>query len=190
MDDALSSHARVKCLRMLSRFPAKEFTGREMAALARTSPPQAIQALGDLENLGLVRMRRAGAAMLWQLRAENVMVSAIQSLFERERTLRDDVVQTIGSELPKVGVSRALLYGSVARKEEQAGSDIDLYIEVANEKAKETLRPALDRLGTTVFQRYGVPLSILIYSHAEVRRPRNPRLLRDIESEGIVVRGT
>jgi predicted nucleotidyltransferase len=160
-----------------------------MATLARTSPPQANRALADLEALGLVRKRRAGAAMLWRLRAENILIPPIRALFECERSLREDLVETIRSGLPESGVRRAILFGSVARHKEQTGSDLDLFVEVSTEHEKERVRTELDNLGTRLYQRFGIPVSLLIYSENEVKRPRNPRLLKNIEAEGIVVRG-
>lgn len=188
LDSVLSSPARVKCLRLLSRFPSKEFTGREMGALARASPPQAIQALRDLEALGLVRQRRAGSSTLWRLRPEHVLAPQLRSLFDRERTLRQDLVETLRAGLPARGVCRAVLYGSVAHGGEEARSDIDLYVEVEDRARKRAIQPDLDRLATSIYERFGAPLSILVYSKEEARTPRNPRLMASIDSEGIVVR--
>jgi predicted nucleotidyltransferase len=187
LDTILGTQSRVKTLRVLCRFPSKEFTGRELARLARASAPQANQALGELEQAGLVHRRGAGAAILWQLRTENVLIPMIRELFARESTLKEDLIKTIRSGLPTSRVARAVLYGSVARGKEGGESDVDLFIEVADDSEKDVVGPALEQLGSKIYQRFGIPLSTIMYSSHEVKRPRNPRLMRNIDSEGLVI---
>jgi predicted nucleotidyltransferase len=187
LDAVIGTPSKVKVLRVLSRFPTKEFTGRELAELASASAPQVNHALGELERAGLVRKRTVGAAIAWQLRTENVFVPRIRELFAQESNLLEDIINTIRSGLPLHNTVRVVLYGSVARRKLGDASDVDLFIEVAGEKERDNLRPDLEELASKVYLRYGIPLSTLIYTSREVKKPKNPRLVQNINTEGIAV---
>jgi predicted nucleotidyltransferase len=84
-------------------------------------------------------------------------------------------------------VRQARLFGSIARGEEESSSDIDLYVEVAASNELQMVRESLSNLSATFALRFGNPLSSLVLTRAQVRRPTNPRLLEAIQREGIPV---
>ncbi len=188
MDELFASSSRVKVLRVLCRFPTRESTGREVARLSGSSAPQAIGALKDLERAGIAHMHRAGRAVLWRLEAEHVLVPVVREVFRKEDSLREDLLETLRTGLLSPKILRAVVYGSVTKGQESSRSDIDLLIEVDRDRDKERIQPDLEKLESKVFQRYGNPLSTLTYTRDEVRTPRNQTLLRNIQTEGWIVK--
>ena len=82
------------------------------------------QALGDLETAGLVRRRVDGRAYRWQLRDDNVLVHQIRQLARvQDADAAQVVVDALGAEPVSI-----TLFGSTARGESGAGSDIDLLL--------------------------------------------------------------
>src|SRR4030067_1128621 len=62
LEEVLSSRAKAKVLRLLAKFPAKEYTGREMARALGLSHRTVDLALRDLAAYALVALRRIGGA--------------------------------------------------------------------------------------------------------------------------------
>ena len=188
MDDLFAASSRVKVLRVLCRFPSRESTGREVARLSGSSVPQAIGALKDLERAGIAHMRGAGRAVLWRLETEHVLVPVIRETFRKEDSLREDLLEALRAGLLSPKILRAVVYGSITQGRESSRSDIDLLIEVARDRDKEGIQPDLEKLESKVFLRYGNPLSTLTYTKDEIRSPRNQSLLRNIQTEGWIVK--
>lgn len=85
----------------------------------------------------------------------------------------------------RFGPRRVVLFGSHARGEATAESDIDLFVEM------ETDRRPPDRIADVValFGLRPWPLDVVVYTPAEVRRLRGipGSLLAEIESEGRIL---
>ena len=89
---------------------------------------------------------------------------------------------------PKVkGILIVILYGSVARGEEQPNSDIDLFILVKNEKDKDLVANLVHKLNISLLPRYGNVISELIYSRKEWNLKKNSEISKQIRSEGEII---
>src|SRR3970040_2032302 len=80
----LSSQTAARVLRVLMRYPNRPMTGREIAALSGAPPPRVIERLRQFESEGLVSVRGAGAADIWSVEPEHVLVPALTHLFHAE----------------------------------------------------------------------------------------------------------
>jgi DNA-binding transcriptional ArsR family regulator len=71
--DILATKARVAVLRVLVRFPLKEFSGRELARHSRVSLAQAQSALDSLRRVGIVERRSVGRTHQWRIVEDNAL---------------------------------------------------------------------------------------------------------------------
>jgi predicted nucleotidyltransferase len=164
-------------------------TGREVARLAGVAPGQAIADLKDLEDAGLARRQIAGRSHVWRWNTSNPLTTPLEKLFLVEGGLLSAVSEAIRPALVTAHVRRAVIFGSVARGEEGPHSDIDLFVEVADEGDRVILLRALERVDGRLRARLGNSLRPLVYTRDELVRPRNPTLLAGIARDGIDVLG-
>ena len=184
-DDILGSRARLAVLRALLRYPWKELTGRELASVigARAYEPVR-RAVKQLEAAGILVLRAHGKAYAISLNRECAAYAPLKALFDEEGKSRQRFVAELKHLVP--GEARCcLLFGSVARGEETAGSDVDLLLVVANAQAK---RKAGERLPAYLGS-YALPLSWHLFTQAEFRRERGSALFRDIGQRYEVIKG-
>ena len=81
-------------------------------------------------------------------------------------------------------VTRALLFGSIARDEERPTSDIDLFVQVRGKDEKLRTEDALSTVSPKFAVKFGNPLSSLVMTNDQVSRSSNPRLIQAILDEG------
>ena len=185
LDPALGSTTKVRLLRQLLRSPARQWTGRELARAAGVSTAQAARDLKDLLDVGVVGRQVHGRSFAWSWRQKHALSSGLASLFSLESDLRANLETEIARELLGLPIQRALLFGSVANGDERADSDVDIFVQVRSQSDKARVEDALEKVRERVWSRFGNPVSSLVYTSAEVARPRNPDLLREIEREGL-----
>lgn len=120
----MGSQSKLDILRFLANNPG-EYTGRDLAFRTASSPSQVNRTLKELENNGILLRKPAGKSNLYSLNNEHVFTQEIQQLFQKESTALDDVAsmvhQKIGDDLEHL-----IVFGSVARGEEDPASDIDM----------------------------------------------------------------
>jgi predicted nucleotidyltransferase len=83
--------------------------------------------LDELVDVGMVRVRRVGAANAYRANREHVLWGPIESLFAIRAVVEARIAEIIESALRPWMIS-ALLYGSMARGEAGADSDIDVIV--------------------------------------------------------------
>jgi predicted nucleotidyltransferase len=188
LTELLGSPIRVDLLRALSRARGEALSGRELARRASASPSQANEHLRSLETQGVVRSQTIGRVHAWSLSPEHALADTLQRLFDEEPAISDQLRARLEAVLRPLPIERAILFGSVARGDERAESDIDLFIETRGKAEKEEVAEALGRASQEFVLRFGNPLSNLILTRAEVERGYNPELLSSIEREGVRLR--
>ena len=88
--------------------------------------------------------------------------------------------------MQKAPVLKAVLFGSVARGDEEAGSDIDLFLLVNDDKAKAQAQKQAEALAEKCLELFGNALSPYILTLAEYKQPRNKKLIDNING-GITI---
>jgi predicted nucleotidyltransferase len=189
LDDILSSTGKIRVLRVLFREPETARTGREVAGFSGVSVPQAIACLQDLENAGVVQRRVVGKAHEWKLVTENALIAPLAAIFASEKALPARLRKDLSGPLSRLGARRAVLFGSVARGEESDRSDIDLYVEVRTMRERETFEAGLMPLFLEISRRYGLSLSPYVLTSEEREHPPNPRLIQNVERDGLEILG-
>jgi predicted nucleotidyltransferase len=183
----LGSPTKLDLMRTMFTSPDRRWTGRELAAAARVSTAQAARDLAGLADTSVVTREVIGRSYSWRLNSGHVFFETLSELFHREAAARTELLRTLANGLSKSPVESARIFGSIAKGEEREDSDVDLFLAVRTASEREKAEEALHRLRTQVWIRFGNPLSALVYTRAELARPRNPALLKAIELEGLNV---
>lgn len=142
LTSVLGSEGNVRMLRALQREPQ---SAPRLAQLAGLSPPGARLVLDGLVRLQLAKVHGSGRSLLYSLNADHPFGPALEVLFEQERQRWEGLLDAIREVLGRrgAGVRSAWLYGSVARGEDKASSDLDIALLVTSQDAADALREAL-----------------------------------------------
>lgn len=187
-EDLFSSQTTIRVLRTLLQNPMRPFTGRELAGESGAPPLRTLESLRKLAAQGLVQVREAGRSLMWSLVPDHALRPGLQSWFDFEREVRQSLLDDIRASLaPLPFVRRVVLFGSVARGDEQPNSDIDLFILVDHEGNKGAVEKALRPLRDRVQSTFTNPLRPLIYDQRELDRKRNLGVVRNIRKEGVAL---
>lgn len=185
LDSVLDHVTKVRLLRQLLKTPARRWTGRELAGAAGVSSAQAARDLHTMSDAGIVDFEVHGRSFVWHLNLENALYPQLFQLFQREASLRADLIHELSLELRSEPIRRARVFGSVARGEERQDSDIDLYLEIQSAAERPLIDEALARARDRVWKRFGNPLAALVYTAPKARRPPNPALMAAIDKDGL-----
>lgn len=192
LDAALASQGHVRVLRALDGLPeGQSVSVRDLARRAGLRHPRTSQVLADLHVQGLTLAQRAGRADLYQLNRIHVLYPAIHRLFEDEEASTEQLMTVLRSGLKRARrhVREAYLFGSVARGESEADSDVDLAVVTPDPEASVLVR-TLDALTSDVKRQFGNDLSVHFSREPLAKRARGRRgrdLWERIATDGIQV---
>lgn len=111
-------------------------------------------ALDDLEEIGIVDSSGNARTRLYRFDPRHPLAASIAALFEAERARFDEIISAIRETADREGVLAVWLYGSVARGEDHAKSDVDiaLFCERASlVKSEDGVRSKLMTVGDKLF---------------------------------------
>jgi predicted nucleotidyltransferase len=131
---------------------------------------RAITALDELAALGVVIRREAAGQHLYTFNREHVLANAIQHVFAEEERRSSLILERIRSVAAEAGALYAGVFGSAARREDRPGSDLDLFMIVEHEEAKDRSMDALVLAIEDLREHYGVRLSPVVVALVEARR--------------------
>ena len=165
---------------------------RELSKLIGVSHTAVNKALKDFEDLNLITPLRVGNSQVWRLNRQSYAYALLANLpsFAKKWPLRD-LKEIISMAFPDMnGLMAVVLYGSIAEEHELPGSDIDLFILVADEKARASpnLSRALQLLNNHCIERYGNRVSSNIMTWAEHSAKRNAKFLENVK-KGSLIKG-
>ena len=160
--DALFPSVRGGVLSALMLQPERWWYMSELAGHLETSPSSLQRELESLVHAGLLLRRQDGRRAYFKANGESPVASDLRGLMEKTAGL----VPALTAALKPFGdrVELALLYGSLARGEERAQSDVDLMI--VGTLTQMDLLPALRKLET----RFRREVNATIFSPQEFRR--------------------
>jgi predicted nucleotidyltransferase len=186
LDDILGSTLKIRILRVLSK-DAPALTGREVSRRVSYSHTQTNSALAELEMSGLVIKRRVGNANTYSLNGSNLLVyRIIIPAFEIEEQLIQELANRFFAGMGKDLVS-ILLFGSAARGEEGAGSDIDLILVVKDGSDLDRLDEKVSEISLEAAASFGGLISPILLTETELanKRRRKNAFWRTVLEEGI-----
>jgi len=124
--DALFSKGQQRVLAVLFGNPGRSFYANEIIALAGSGTGAVQRELARLESAGLVTVRRVGKQKHYQANPEAPVFAELRAVVLKTSGL-GDVLRTALAPLSR-DIRTAFVYGSVAKREDTATSDIDLMV--------------------------------------------------------------
>ena len=122
--ELLSSRARAEIFRLLLSGADEELHVREIGRRSGLNDSTVRQELRKLIRLELVQSRRDSNRVYYRANTENPLYPEIRNLVLKTSGLTDALKSALGDKRIRV----AFVFGSIARGEEKAGSDVDLIV--------------------------------------------------------------
>lgn len=152
LSDVLFGEYRKRILGLLLLHPEQGYHVRELARLTNTSAGTLHKELSKLSDAGILQSKKVGNQQHYSANLQCPIFEELASIFRKTSGLADVIGDALSSV--KSQIQLAMVFGSVARGEEQANSDIDVMI-----------------IGDISF---GDVVSLLHESQATLRREINP----------------
>lgn len=163
MADALFPRVRQRVLAILYGNPDRSFFAREIMALAQSGAGAVQRELADLTAAGLLQASSQGNQKHYQANVDAPVYAELRSLVLKTFGLADvlrDALAPLASR-----IDAAFVFGSVAKREDTAGSDIDVMI-VSDSLGYADLFGALEPAAITL----GRPVNPTVYTNAQLRK--------------------
>ena len=159
-------------------------TGRQVHALVRDQHSlwSVQQSLVSLVGLGVVNSRTVGRAMVHTINEDHYTIQPLRVLLDPVTALREAVRGVVGSNVDAV-----ILFGSVARGEATADSDVDLVVLASPDWDDRT------ELEDVVSARLGNDCDVLVFTPEEFSRlaaTGEEPVVADILSDGVLLLGS
>ena len=163
--DALFPAVRQRVLAVLFGSPDRSFYANELIALARSGTGAVQRELASLLAAGLVTVRDQGNQKHYQANAASPVFAELRGLVLKTVGLAD-VLRAALAPLEDQ-VAAAFVYGSVARQQDTAASDVDVLI-VSDALGYAEVFGALESAAQTL----GRIINPTLYTRAELARRR------------------
>ncbi len=164
------------------------FSGRQVHRLAgRRSEPGIRKGLDRLVKQGIVLRRTVGNTNLHTLNRDHLAADAIIAvarLRERAFAYMSGLLQTWAT--PPV---LAAVFGSTARQEDEAGSDIDVLLIRPADSDAETWQQSMSHFATAVSTATGSDVRLLDLTQDELWDQSNQALRKNLAREAIILCG-
>ena len=156
MTELLGGAMRYQALRRLYERPDHAFGTRELATEAGIDPGNASRWLRRWASVGLVERTVARGAPVFSA-SKDPALAGLRSLLQQENVL----VQTLREHLGTLEdhVTAAAVFGSAARGEMHAASDVDVLL-IAEDLSRLTAQAHFKQAGRDL----GRPVNVLVYS--------------------------
>jgi predicted nucleotidyltransferase len=159
---ALFGRTQQAVLALLFGQPDRLFYLRQISLAAGTGTSQVQKELGNLTRAGLILRTPIGNQVWFQANPQSPVFPELKSLVAKTFGIADVVQKAL--EPFKRKITLAFIYGSVARSEHDASSDVDVI--VVGNIAPSRLAPAQIELREILGRR----VSIVVYDEAEFRK--------------------
>jgi predicted nucleotidyltransferase len=159
--DLLFGRTRGAILALLYGHPDQSFYTRQIAREIDTSVGAVQRELGNLSKVGLVVRSSVGSQIFYRVNRDAPIFREMQGLVNKTIGIFSVLRSALHPLAKRVLV--AFVYGSVAREQETAQSDVDLLV-----VGKATLNEVLSRL-STVEKSVGRPVNPTVYSVEEFK---------------------
>src|SRR2546421_9785348 len=151
LGSALFTKVQQKLLAALYGNPARTFYANELIHLARSGTGAVQRELARLEAVGLITATRVGNQKHYRANTNAVVFEELRGLVLKTFGLADVLRAALAPLAPNIRA--AFIYGSIAKREDSATSDIDLMIvsdTVSYAELFAALEDASNRLGRKI----------------------------------------
>lgn len=126
LSDVLFSEYRKRILGLLLLHPEQSYHVRELARLTHTSAGSLHKELSKLSDAGILQGKRVGNQQHYSANVQCPIFEELASIFRKTSGLVDVIAGALSSVENQIQF--AIVFGSVARGEQQANSDIDVMV--------------------------------------------------------------
>ncbi len=160
---------------------------REIASVLKVSHMSVNRTMRKLADINLVNFVTIGNAHLWSVNRKSYAFKVLSKLIKGVSGIEEplkELKKTILKNLPEALITKMVLFGSVAKGEEKANSDIDLFILVKDIQGKKEIELSIDRLSNICLEQYGNRLAPYILTEHEMRQKKDLRIVSEV-NQGI-----
>ena len=161
--DALFPKGRQRVLAVLFGNPGRSFYANEVIALAQSGTGAVQRELAALSGAGLLTVTKQGNQKHYQANADAPVFAELRGLVLKTMGLADVLRVALAPLAPQIDL--AFVYGSVAKQQDTAHSDIDVMIVSANLGYADVFG-ALEGATTTL----GRKVNPTLYAPAEIAK--------------------
>jgi predicted nucleotidyltransferase len=169
-----------------------QLSGREIAKNVGLSHVKAHTALKDLTRQGVVIMRSVGSSLVCWLNEDHFLVKEIiRPAFEKEEGLFEYISRLILKEISSPKPLSMILFGSFAKGNASADSDIDVVIVYPHSKNKTVISKELSEAEKKITSLFGNHLSSVPLSIDEFQKKlkKKDAFINEIIRSGKVIHG-
>ena len=180
--DILNSATKLKIVKFLLTHEAS-MSEREIASILKVSHMSINRTMRELSEVNFVNFITVGKAHLWKVNRKSYAFKVLSEFIKGVSGIKDpldDLKGMILNNMPKNLIKRVILFGSVAKGEEETDSDIDVFFLVKNTKDKEKIEPAIDKLSNACLETYGNRLSPYVLTEQEAKKKTRQKFLSKI----------
>ena len=161
--DALFTGTQQRVLALLFGHPGRSFYATELIGLAGAGSGAVQRELARLSQSGLITAQPLGNQKHYQANTASPVFAELSAIVQKTFGLAEPLRAALAPLAKRIGA--AFVYGSVAKQQDTASSDVDLMI-VSDTVTYPDLYSALE----SVSQRLGRTVSPTIYTHKELAK--------------------
>lgn len=186
LEDLLGSRVKISTLKVLARYPRKEFSGSELARILKVSVSRVLEILELFYRYRVVYRTKVGKTYQWSLNKQSFIVDKLTPILDIDEmaftTLKNYIKQSFKGKAGKI--LKIVLFGSLILGEERPESDIDIFILVKDDRYKKLIQEIIDDLNEKIVTIFGNSLSPIIYSQKEMESKKGLEFIKHVETEG------
>lgn len=183
IEKIFGSRIRAKILGWFFTHPEESFFVRQIATILQEDPTNLSREMSKLENLGILTSKKIGNTKHFQANPHCAFFRELKGLVLKTAGVAGQIKVALER---LTGVQFAFIYGSYAKGEEKAHSDVDLMI-IGDVDLNQ-----LDPLASSLEKRLGREVNYLLFSQVEFqakKRAKDGFLMDVLGEEKIMVIG-
>lgn len=191
LSSVFGTEANVRVVRELSRH-GRQLDASTLVKRTKLTLPSVLSALSTLVEFGILDEAGSGRTRLFSMNRMSPLCVSILSLFEAEESRFNGVIEAVRECAASLGnkVIAAWIFGSVARGEDRARSDLDVLLVAHEDEVASVQRASVDFLlakGETL----SFSPSVNTLSMSDLRRlmENNDPLWKAFVNEALVISG-
>ncbi len=150
LKDLVGSAARARILELLLLNPKERYYLRQIAGLAHLAVGSVQQEMARLTRIAIVEREEDGNRVYYRANAKSPVFQELKALILKTAGVGELLRQHLAGHAGSIRC--AFIFGSYAKRQEEAWSDIDLFVvgDISSRKLGELVFDAQARMGRTV----------------------------------------